>query len=485
MNHASSSALDCRAASHPEQEGVLSFTSLCAFLLGLGTLGLSIFIGAPDPVSLMVIFFAFLVTVLCSKNPLFWVFLASMLAANPLNWSAVFSCNVIFAFWLILFKPTYLLNLPRWLYLPGFLALVAFSLSSLNWLSDNTVASIRQQAAYLVSYFLGPLILLPLIYLRMGSESDAAKLKGLLYFLIVPSTLLLFLTHHFGSRVPIFNSDLHVVMRFGNTLWDFTRTHLGFLLSALICASSAIIVTRVNLFQRLVSVCCLAMNLLLLLVTGSVGSSIACLGGIAAMFLVMLRKAQMLRLLVAMLVLVALFLSVWHFSSGKIREYAQQRYHERFSDQGIHEDRSALWRYALDGIYEHPAGTGWSLVTGEGVKKNPHNDYLLFAANYGVLGGIIYAYLILRLQWHFFRSAKSVSDGPYLQVMNLTGLGVVTALLINSFSDHLVANKWFFNVVWSLVWYAYFCGRAQAAAANRPPELDDFQPLPGERSCVK
>jgi hypothetical protein len=33
-------------------------------------------------------------------------------------------------------------------------------------------------------------------------------------------------------------------------------------------------------------------------------------------------------------------------------------------------------------------------------------------------------------------------------------------VLINSLSDHLTSNRWYFNVVWSLIWYAFFASRS-------------------------
>jgi hypothetical protein len=49
---------------------------------------------------------------------------------------------------------------------------------------------------------------------------------------------------------------------------------------------------------------------------------------------------------------------------------------------------------------------------------------------------------------------------PSRFALALAGAGVTTVMLINSMSDHMTANRWYFNVIWSLIWYAFFASRA-------------------------
>jgi hypothetical protein len=41
-----------------------------------------------------------------------------------------------------------------------------------------------------------------------------------------------------------------------------------------------------------------------------------------------------------------------------------------------------------------------------------------------------------------------VAEGIYRMAVVLAGVGVATALIVNSFTDCLIANRWYPNVVW-------------------------------------
>ena len=79
------------------------------------------------------------------------------------------------------------------------------------------------------------------------------------------------------------------------------------------------------------------------------------------------------------------------------------------------------------------------------------------------MAGAVYLYFLLRLTLSFLRKSLEPIHDPSALAVNLAGLGVVVVLLVNSMSDHLTANKWYFNVLWSIVWYAYFCSRTDSA----------------------
>jgi hypothetical protein len=61
--------------------------------------------------------------------------------------------------------------------------------------------------------------------------------------------------------------------------------------------------------------------------------------------------------------------------------------------------------------------------------------------------------------------------------LSLAGAGAATVLLLNSLSDHMTANRWYFNVVWMMVWYAYFASRARPVAAGTPEEPPPADPI--------
>ena len=239
----------------------------------------SIVIGNSFIFSALVIFISFFVTVLGGNYQISWIFLASILAANPVRMVDIFPSNLIFAIWLMIFNMRYVLELPKWVYLPTLFAIIAFIFSSINWISVDIAKSILFQTRAMLNYLMGPLFLLPIIYFRMGKSRDnVVNLKGLLFYLIIPSTLILFIAYCFGTSIQSKDIDLQLPYglmsyKLGNTVVNFNRTSVGFILSSFICASIAIIVSRVKTLYRLLAALCLIINFLLLLITGSVGST--------------------------------------------------------------------------------------------------------------------------------------------------------------------------------------------------------------------
>ena len=103
--------------------------------------------------------------------------------------------------------------------------------------------------------FLAPFLLLPVVYLRMRESRDhAANLQGLLFCLIVPSTLILISAKLFGTVANAWEASLHVgslpegflQYKLGKVIVNFLRTEVGFILAALICASTAVTVSQVK-----------------------------------------------------------------------------------------------------------------------------------------------------------------------------------------------------------------------------------------------
>ena len=171
---------------------------------------------------------------------------------------------------------------------------------------------------------------------------------------------------------------------------------------------------------------------------------------------------NLIRFLISIMVIACLLFLIWILSPVSVKNYVEQRYQDRivYKDKGINLDRFMLWRRAINYFYEHPEGVGWTLTVGDIKKSNPHNDYLVYAVSYGIIGGMVYAYLVLRLLIYFFRKSKTIIKDPYAMAVTLAGLGVVVVAFVNSMTDHMVASQWYFNVIWSIIWYSYFCSQA-------------------------
>ena len=89
-----------------------------------------------------------------------------------------------------------------------------------------------------------------------------------------------------------------------------------------------------------------------------------------------------------------------------------------------------------------------------------HNEYLTYAVSYGLFGGLGYISLCAGLLVSFYRRGRRLINDSSLHAIYLAGLGVLVSLLLNSMTDHANENRWYFNVMWSLIWYCYFCSLA-------------------------
>jgi hypothetical protein len=136
-----------------------------------------------------------------------------------------------------------------------------------------------------------------------------------------------------------------------------------------------------------------------------------------------------------------------------------KHYQDR-AKQGASQDRFALWGRAVEQILDHPEGVGWTVSVGKRIKTVIHNEYLGYTVSYGIFGGLAYASLVLGLLLFFVQVPKNAINDPAAHAIQLAGLGVIVALAVNSMTDHIASNRWYFNTIWSLIWYSYFCSRA-------------------------
>jgi len=447
-----------------------------AFFLGTAIIAASILLGRSYAFYISVLVFAFFITLLWRKNPLPWIFLASIAAATPIPlFRQQFACNLIFAACFMLVGMWHLTRLPKWIYALTGLIIIGFITSSVNWLSDNIVGSVMRQSAYFLNFGLAPLILVPMIYVRMkDSRNYQANLLGLLYFLILPSTLILLAAKLFGTQANVWQASLHeasgaegyAVYQLGKVLINFSRTGVGFVLAVLICASTAVTVLQVKLRERLIAGVCLVLNIYLLLVTGSFGSILAVLCGLTAIFYTQFMKVSITKAIGSMAGICCLLVLIFILSPASTKEYLGERFEHRVVNVSD-ADRLTLWSRAVDYILEHPAGLGLKYTVGDRIKTNPHNEYLVYIVSYGIIGGLAYLFLVVGLLLSFFRRRKRMIKDPPALAVYLAGLGVTVAVAVNSMTDNVGVCRWYFNIMWSLIWYCYFCSLAGQAVINR------------------
>ena len=147
---------------------------------------------------------------------------------------------------------------------------------------------------------------------------------------------------------------------------NFLRTEVGFILAALICASTAITVSQVKTSYRLLAGVCLCSNTFLLLFTGSFGSIFACLCGLGAIFFTQFRLVNVTKVIISVTAICCLLLLTYLLSPPSIKEYLGERYEHRVTDADT--DRLTLWARAVDYYLEHPLGVGYTLSVGDKVK---------------------------------------------------------------------------------------------------------------------
>jgi O-antigen ligase len=441
--------------------------------LGMAVLVASIAIGKSFIFFGGVLLFSLVMTLVWRKSPISWVSLVSTTAATPVLIAKYqLTCNLVFAFWALIFNNRYLFRLPKWVYALTVLSVFGFFTSSINWLND--IKSIVAQLIHTYNFLFPPILLLPFIYVRMRDSKDhAVNLKSLLFALIVPATLILLSAKFFGTVMNAWEASQHTntsaegfyMYRLGKAYINFSRTDVGFILSALICACTAVIISSVGPRQRIIAGACLAANAFLLLSTASFGSFFATLCGLTAIFIVQLRSINIVKLIGSMVAIVFMLFLVYALLPAKTHKYLEQRYEHRVVNKDT--DRLVLWTIGTNYFLNHPEGIGHSLGVPEGRSTIfVHNEYLTKLISYGIFGGLAYLLLIAWLLYSFISMRKIVQGDPSGLAICLAGLGVLIAASVNSMTDHLSGSRVNYNVIWSLIWYCYFCscaGKNEAA----------------------
>ncbi|HEX9011458.1 MAG TPA: O-antigen ligase family protein [Holophagaceae bacterium] len=483
---------------HPgTPEGVFSGVVL-PVSLGLGINLLSLAIGAPYPMAVVGLVAAVIASIAWSERPLAWTIFVSLLAANPANTTTPIALNLYAALlFFMLARGEAWREVPRLVQFALGFVLLSMMVSILVSLSAHrTVPSINSvdvdlprtysttwtggvsadifptQLIAILNYLLGPFLLIPLIFTRVRRDLDPDLLvKGLVFGLILPTILLFLIARGFGRPTidpNVLSQDLLNVstFRLGKIDIQMIRTQSGIILASLICGSFAIAISPIARWTRLAATGCLAASVYLMLITGSVGSSLASLAGMVLILLMGKRRFSIRRYFLLLLLGAGLAVSAWSVMPTAIQQYAVSRYEVRMGKSGSAVgDRAWRWKKAFNYLTDHPSGVGWSIYI-EPLGTYPHNDYLTYAIAYGVLCGLVYLLYPAGLLFSFIFLNSKVAD-PSRFALALAGAGITTVLLINSMSDHMTANRWYFNVIWSLIWYAF--------AASRTPRT---QPVP-------
>lgn len=458
-------------------------TSVVAFLLGVGVLGAAIALGRSFAFFIAFPVFSIILTLLWGKKaPRPWIYLASIAAASPVSVSREqFTCNAIFAIWLAMLSPRSLSKLPQWAYLLLIMASFGFVTGSINWISSRptVIGSIIHEGTYAFNFIAAIFILLPLIYFRMEKSANfEANLQGLLFCLILPSTLILLCAKLHGHVTNAWEASQHgaaegyLEYQLGRVSINFLRTEVGFILAALACAAAAVAISPVKIIYRAIAGACFAVNAYLLLFTASFGSILGCLAGLAAMSSTLARKAGVARLVTAAAVVVSVLILAFAFFSTKMVHYLDARYTHHVTHENT--DRIPLWTRAVEEFIRHPEGIGWTLDVGDVKKTFMHNDYLVYFVSYSLTGGLAYLSLVAGFLFYFLAYPPDMEGGgPSALAVHLAGLGAASVIALNSMTDHMTENRWYFTLIWSIVWYSYFCSRAARAAASPKLAADD------------
>ncbi len=462
---------------------------LLPIVLGMSVNLVSLVIGVPILMAITGLVVGLAATLIWSERPLEWALFTAVLAANPANTSTPIALNVLCAVvYFLIRKRSGWKSLPPLSQVALALVLLSTVVSILASLSMNrTVESIKasdllqpwlltwsggvsmrvliSQVVNITNYLLGPFLFIPLIFSRIRQDYDPELLlKGMVFALILPTLLMFLLARTFGQPVMDANalkdSMLNVsTFQLGKLNIQMLRTQVGIILAVMICTSFAVVISKVKRHLRIMATGCLALAIYFLLVTGSVGSTLAALAGITLMLFMGMRHFSIKRYFILLTVGAGLALATWTILPQSIQRYATSRYEERIGQSGSPTaDRSWRWKRSFGYLMENPSGVGWSLYI-EPLGVYPHNDYLTYAIAFGLVCGLVYLFYPSSMVFSFIAFNTGPME-PSRITLVLAGAGAGTVLFINSMSDHASSNRWYFNVVWSLIWYAFFASRA-------------------------
>ena len=385
----------------------------------------------------------------------------SIFAANPTNLNSTIAANLIFAVVIAAADLRQMRSLPKWVLLLTTAGVFCFLGTIPEWYGTSFKIDEGNQFVAFTNYFLSVLLIIPLGYTLVRRwSSSISETWVFLFALVLPSVAFLFAATLFGKplAVPTNKSiagiaTIEPILVLGRTEFQVVRTQIGFILAALICAVVPIILIPGRAVYRVISILVFIGTLYLFSITGSFGSMLSAFIGVVVQLVVATLRIRNLKLAIAAVVVLGVVILLWEYAPGPTQTYLEARYTQRAGGNGIEmSDRVDIWIQAYRFMMEHATGIGFSLWVG-GIGGYPHNDFLTYGIAYGVVGGAIYLAAVLGC---LLKLSKALLKRESLEtfVIRLSGLGVGLVVLINSFSDHLTANRWYFNILWSMIWFA-------------------------------
>lgn len=489
MNHPDQ-ALDPPPLETPESSILLPLAAGMAFNI------LTLAIDSPNRIAVLGLVVGVVATIAWAERPLSWVLFVGVLAANPGNTTTPIALNLFCGgFSLLLLRSGGWKSLPKpvqFIFCFAILSMAVSIITSLfgefrvpsietkditrarpymsTWSNGASLEMVVTQSKEFANYLLGPFLLIPVIFSRIRRDHDPMLLvRGLLFGLIAPTLLMFLLARTFGkAHIDITAMKENMLNVSSFLLWNTDimtiRTQVGIILASFICASFAIALSPGQRWTRIVATGCLVVAGYLLLVSGSVGSTLASGVGILLVLALGMPRFSLKRYLIVMFIGAGIALTAWTVMPDGVKKYTLSRYEERAGIQGSPVgDRADRWTKSFDYLMENPSGVGWSLYI-EPLGIYPHNDFLTYSIAYGLLCGVLYFLCPLGLLFSFLIFRPSPLE-PARFTLALVGAGVTTVMLINSMSDHMTANRWYFNVIWSLIWFAFYASRP----AQNPP----------------
>ncbi|MCI5144506.1 MAG: O-antigen ligase domain-containing protein [Candidatus Electrothrix sp. AR3] len=422
----------------------------------------SIYIGNAKIMFFAISFLALIMTLLWQEKNLFFITTVSMITAMPQILTV--APPVIFGFFFLLFGLHRIKKIPSWLVLILFFFCLSTTASVVRW---NETNNIFLQLAHISNYILGPFLFIPLIYFRLENETDYEFLLEIfIVSLLLPTTIILFITRKYGTPINFSSMDqldglINInVYQLKEISVIMTRTQVGPVLAVLTCSSIAILLTNITHIKKSVAAIAFIFLLLLTMSTGSMGSILSGVIALGLMLFLNIKNIRIKNMVFALPLTVILCYFSWMLAPEQTKEYIVGRYEDKTSSGTIKtSDRTSRWTKSLAYLLQNPTGRGWQLRLEE-ISSYPHNDYI----SYGIAFGIFCSLLYLSVPIIILSSMLTSRDKNKSQAQTalyLAGVGATVVLLVNSSSDHLSANRLYFNVIWSIIWFCYFASRSK------------------------
>jgi len=345
---------------------------------------------------------------------------------------------------------------------------IFLGLSMLSFLGSMPFAVVRGASPLGISrlyviYFVAPIALVLMGMTFKVPRSHVGLWITILIFYAAATWLAFFFLGQPEISIPdALNPRLNAVYyTLGKATVIFWRTQISIPMAATAAACLAIALIGNYLYSAIPLFCLI---FLIMLRLGSVGSILAlAASGILTILFWLLgavkRKLRNRKRILAFLVIAAAALILVQIRFREEAGYFIARLEVKYDGfrqyglEGI--DRYPYWATAVRQIKENPLGEGWSTATRDENWTYPHNDYLVYAISYGIIGGVTYFALVVWLLITGIKKtmASLASDWEIANGLILVGVGSV--IFLNSFIDHLVANRWGYSIVWALIALAF------------------------------